>query len=45
MEDNHTSGNKESEVYCQYITFSGICHSANDLLNWIALSMQFSQRN
>ena len=33
LKGNDTSGNKESGVYCQYVTFNGIYHSTKDLLN------------
>ena len=33
---------KENNVYCLHITFNGICHNIQDLLNRIALSIKFS---
>ena len=42
LENNDTPGNKESALFCWHVTFDGICHSAKDLWNWIAMSMTFS---
>lgn len=42
LENNDAPGNKESALFCWHVTFDGICHSAKDLWNWIAMSMTFS---
>ena len=33
LENSDISGNKESDVLCDNITFNGICHRTKDLLN------------
>ena len=37
LENNGPSGSEESAIYCEHITFDGICHNTDDLLDWIAL--------